>query len=132
MGTKLLIIYNFSKCFAKKVFINRKLLQILLLKSFPKWERLYLLSVSKLFAGPWRQTVVGIVTTSTRFENDSVDKIKASLVIYEYIAVYSIEDVVLIVGIVSAIILCMKSETDELVMNLLLCGQTGFGNKRLY
>lgn len=54
------------------------------------------------------------------------------IVINKNVTIHRIEDVVLIIGIVSAIILCMKSESNELVVNLLFCSQMGFGNKRLY
>ena len=55
-----------------------------------------------------------------------------AVLIYKNISIYSIKYIMLTVGIVSTIVLCMKPKAQELVVYLLICGQTGFGDERLY
>ena len=55
-----------------------------------------------------------------------------AVIINENIAINGIKDIVLVVGVISAIVLRMEAKTDKLVVNLLFCGQSSFGNKRLY
>ena len=55
-----------------------------------------------------------------------------TIVIYEYIAIYSIKDIVQAVCVVAIIVLRMKAKTDKLVMDLLLGSQSSFSNKWLY
>ena len=52
--------------------------------------------------------------------------------VYENISVNGIKDIMLIVGIVSAIVLRIEAKADKLIVNFLFCGQTSLGNKRLY
>ena len=60
-----------------------------------------------------------------------IDEIKVSFIICQYIIGLSIEDVVLSVGIILSIILRPEAKTQELFMDFLLRGQTGFRNKWL-
>ena len=69
------------------------------------------LSVISLFTGSGRKTLIGFLAASTSFKDDGINKIKMVIVINKNVTIHRIEDVVLIIGIVSAIILCMKSES---------------------
>lgn len=50
----------------------------------------------------------------------------------KYITVYGIKDVVLPIGVVCAIILWMKSQTNKLIVYFLFGCQAGIRNKLLY
>ena len=45
---------------------------------------------------------------------------------YQHVAIDGVKDVVLTVGVVFAIVFWMEAEAQELVVNLLLGGETGF------
>ena len=73
---------------------------------------------------PRRQAIVCFKTAGIRLENNGIDKIQVTVIINENIAVNSIKDVVLIVGVISTIVLRMEAKTDKFVVNLLFCGQS--------
>ena len=54
-----------------------------------------------------------------------------AVIINKHITIHSIEDVVLMVRVIIAIIYWLKAETDKLIMNFLFGGQAGIGNVRL-
>ena len=76
--------------------------------------------------------MIGIVTSCTRFKDNSVDKIQVAVGIYQYITIYCIEDVMLAIGVISTIIFWTKAKTKELVTYFLLRSKTSFGNKWLH
>ena len=55
-----------------------------------------------------------------------------AIVIYKNVTINSIKDVMLTIGIISAIVFCMKTKTQELVTYFLFRGKTCFGNKGLH
>ena len=61
--------------------------------------------MSLLFATSWRQAAIGVIAASVRRINDSIDEKHIALIINQYIAINSIKNVVLSVGVVLSIIL---------------------------
>ena len=55
-----------------------------------------------------------------------------AVVINEDIAINGIKDIVLTIGIISAIVFRMEAKTQELITYFLFRGKTCFCNKRLY
>ena len=75
--------------------------------------------------------MVGFVSPSVRRIDDGVDEIEIAVPAYQHISVNGIENVVLTVGVIFAIVLWVEAETNELVVNLLLGGEAGVIDIRL-
>ena len=84
-----------------------------------------------LFRIAGREAAVFVVASRFGRIDYRIDEIKVALVICQYIIGLGIKDVVLTVGIILSIILRPEAKTQELFMDFLLRGQTGFCNKWL-
>ena len=78
------------------------------------------------------EALVGFVAASVGGVNDGVDEIEIAVTAYQHITINGIEDVVLTVGVVFAIVLWVEAETYELVVNLLLSSEAGITHKLLH
>ena len=76
--------------------------------------------------------MVGFVAASVGGVNDGVDEIEIAVTAYQHITVNGIENVVLTVGVIFAIVLRVEAETNEFVVNLLLGGEAGITYKMLH
>ena len=76
--------------------------------------------------------MVGLVATSVGGVDDGVDEIEVSITTYQHVTIDSIENVVLAVGVVLAVILWVKAKTKELIVNLLFCGEACIIDIRLH
>ena len=85
-----------------------------------------------LFAASWRETAIGVVSVSVRRIDDGIDEEHIVFIIYQYVTVHGIEDVVLPIGVIFSMILRMEAKAQELVMDFLFGCEAGIGNKRLY
>ena len=52
-----------------------------------------------------RQTIISVEAAGIRFEDNGIDKEQVAVVINEDIAINGIKDIVLVVGVISAIVL---------------------------
>ena len=79
-----------------------------------------------------REAAVAIIAACIGGIDDGVDEIEIVILIYKHIAVNRIENVVLAVGVVLAIVLWVEAESQKLVMNLLPRGEAGILHKPLH
>ena len=84
-----------------------------------------------LFRIAGRKTAIFVIASRFGRIDYRIDEIKVALVICQYIIGLGIEDVVLTVGIIFPVILRPEAKSQELFMDFLLRGQTGFHNKWL-
>ena len=61
---------------------------------------------------PRRQAIVCFKTAGIRLEDNGIDKIQVAVVINEDIAINGIKDIVLTIGIISAIVFRMEAKTQ--------------------
>ena len=78
------------------------------------------------------KALIGFVTISAGGIDDGVDEIEVTILIYQHITIYGIEDIVLTIGIILTIVHGVKTKAQKFVVNLLPCCETGILYKPLH
>ena len=65
---------------------------------------------------PWRKALVSGQPASTGFINDRIYEEQMPFIIYQKITIYSIENIMIPISIVFAMILRMKAKTNKLIV----------------